>query len=92
MEIIKKTSIHYLTDKSVDVSIEQFVEIDGKEIKLDIPKTLIPYLNSLKGREQLQSANYPRKIINAVMMVWGDIPNTEDPIEEVEQLNILEHE
>jgi len=79
MEISTKTTIYYLTERSVDISTEQFVEINGTEVKLDTPKHLMPYYNSPLGRESLQNAGYSENVVNAVFEIWGDEPTVADP-------------
>ncbi len=78
MKTIKKTAIHRLTVNIVEIDSEQYIEIEGKEVKLDTPKHSTAYVNSPSGRERLQ-AEQPENIITSVLAIWGTEPTVEDP-------------
>ena len=75
---IKKLSINHLTDKFVAIDTEQFIEIDGVQVKLNIPTHRVSYVNSISGRERLQ-AEQDVNFAAVIMQVWGDTPTVVDP-------------
>ena len=78
METIKKTTICKLTEKFVEIETEDYIQLNGQEIKLDIPKHAVSYMNSPSQREQLQEQQ-PENIVSAVMVIWGKEPTVEEP-------------
>ncbi len=78
MGTTKKSTIHRLTSDFVEIDTEQHVEVNGAQVKLDIPKHSTSYANSRSGRERLR-VEQPENIIAAVMAIWGDAPTIEDP-------------
>jgi len=84
MNTIPKITIHRLTENFVEIDTEQYVEIDSLEIKLDIPKHSVTYVNSLSGRLQLHE-NQNENIVNSVLAIWGDQPTIEE-IQEYDQI------
>jgi len=73
METIKKTTIHRLTAEFVEIDSEQYIEVDGQEVRLDMPKHAVSYANSASGREQLKREQ-PKNIIDGVFAIWGKTP------------------
>ena len=78
MNTIKKIEIARLTENFVELIAREFVEIDGKEVKLSIPHVANSYVNSETGRQRLQE-NEPENIVTAIMAIWGDMPTVKPP-------------
>ena len=78
METIKKVTIHRLNELFVEIETDQYVEVNGQEIKLDIPKNSGAYSNSESGREIVKSLDLPKNIVKAIFEVWGKTPLIED--------------
>jgi len=89
MYTITKTTIHRLTTEFVEIDSEQYVEINGQQIKLDVPKHSVSYINSVSGRERLLY-DQPVNIIKAVLLIWGDEPTIEE--EEIPETDDQEEE
>ena len=85
-----KTTIHKLTTDSVEIDQEYYIEIDGKEVKVDIPKHSTTYTNSISGRERL-IAEQPNDA-NSVLEKWGKPPTVEEPERPTLPQNDIEHE
>lgn len=76
--MITKTTLHRLTPDLVEIDSEKYVELNGAEVKLDIPKHSTSYVNSPSGRERLQSEQ-PGNVAASVLAMWGDTPTMADP-------------
>lgn len=78
MDIIKKVTVDMLTDKSVSILTQKFIEIDGVETQVG-DNHRKAYVNTEAGRKVLESEQ-DESTINAVFAIWGDAPmvtNTE---------------
>ena len=85
MDTIKKTKIHF-GDRTVDICIEEFIEINGKEYRLDIPRVWHSYSDSIADLKRMQKEQ-SGQTVEHVLKIWGDIPFDEDPeTEETESL------
>lgn len=78
MDILKKVTVDMLTDKSVSILTQNFVEVDGKETQLG-ENYRKAYTNTESGRGTLM-AEQEEATVQAVFAIWGDVPtviNTE---------------
>lgn len=78
MDITKKVTVDMLTDKSVSILTQKFIEIDGVETQVG-DNHRKAYVNTEAGRKVLESEQ-DESTINAVFAIWGDVPtvtNTE---------------
>lgn len=72
MNIIKKVTIDMLTDTSVSILTQNFVEIDGVEMQVD-KNHRKAYVNTESGRNEIENEQ-EESTINAVFSIWGDNP------------------
>lgn len=80
MEIKEKITLDMLTTDSVSVLKQQYISVDGTDIKVgeNVRNT---FMNTQTEREQLK-AKLPEEFYNGVMAVWGDAPKIAEPIVE----------
>ena len=78
MEIKEKKTVDMLTNYSVSILTQKFIEIDGVETQVGQDHRRA-YVNSKTGRSGLQE-NEPEEVVNAVFSIWGDTPTIEEPI------------
>ena len=76
MEITTKVTIDMLTDESVSILTQKFMEIDGEvtQVGMNYRKS---YMNSEQGRMELK-AEQSKATVNAVFAIWGDTPKVEE--------------
>lgn len=79
MEIKEKITLDMLTTDSVSILKQQFITVDGKDIKVG-DNVRNAYMNTQTERELLK-AKLPEEFYNAVMAVWGDTPTVVEPAE-----------
>ena len=72
MDIKTRIYLDMLTENSVTVKTQQYIDIEGEEVTVgEIHARAYP--NSERGRAEL--AEYvPEPYLNAVLTVWGDEP------------------
>lgn len=71
MEIKEKISLDMLTQDSVSVLRQKFIEFDGVETQVG-GNIRNAYTNDETGRQML-SENLPEEYYNAVMAVWAPV-------------------
>lgn len=79
MEIKEKIILDMLTSDSVSVLKQQFISVDGTDIKVG-ENVRNAYMNTQSEREQLKEI-LPDEFYNAVMAVWGNTPTVTEPTE-----------
>jgi hypothetical protein len=72
----EKITLDMLTQDSVSLKKQQYIEQDGKEYEIGQPWRRA-YVNSAQGREQVE-AEVPEPYKSAIFAVWGDSPTVED--------------
>lgn len=72
MEIKEKITLDMLTQTSVSVLRQNFIELNGVETQVG-GNVRNAYENDETGREILKNT-LPEEYYNAVMSVWGDTP------------------
>lgn len=72
MEIKEKITLDMLTQNSVSILKQKFIDIDGVETQVG-GNIRNAYVNDENGRAIL-SEILPAEYYNAVMAVWGDVP------------------
>lgn len=77
MEIKEKIIIDSLTAESAAVLKQQFISVDGVDIKLG-ENIRNAYMNTETERRQLKST-LPAEFYNAVIAVWGSGPTVPEP-------------
>ncbi len=77
MDIKEKFTLDMLTDDSVSVKREKYIELDGEIVPVG-GVIRNAYMNSEIGRELLKDI-LPDEYYNAVIAVWGDSPKYTDP-------------
>ena len=86
MEIKEKITLDMLTQNSVSVLRQNFIELNGVETQVG-GNIRNAYENDETGREILRST-LPEEYYNAVIAVWGDLPTVilggEEPTEEAD--------
>lgn len=71
--MIVKFTLDMLSDKSVSVKTQKYVEDGGVEYAVGEPHRRA-YVNSERGRAEI-AAELPEPYLSAVMSVWGDAPS-----------------
>ncbi len=79
MEIKEKITLDMLTSDSVSILKQQYITIDGTDIKVG-DNIRNAYMNTQTDREYLQKV-LPEDYYNAVLAVWGDAPTVTEPAE-----------
>lgn len=79
MEIKEKITLDMLTDDSVSVLKQQYITIDGADVKVG-ENVRNAFMNTQTERDQLKTI-LPEEFYNAVMAVWGDTPTVAEPAE-----------
>ena len=77
MEIKEKIILDMLTTDSVSVLKQQYITVDGTDIKVG-DNIRNAYMDTQAEREQLKEI-LPEEYYNAVMAVWGDTPTIAQP-------------
>lgn len=78
MEIKEKITLDMLTSDSVSVLKQQYISVDGTDIKVgdNVRNT---YMNTQTERDNL-SVKLPEEFYNAVIAVWGNAPTVVEPV------------
>lgn len=79
MEIKEKIILDMLTTDSVSVLKQQYITVDGTDIKVG-ENVRNAYMNTQTQRDKLK-AELPEEYYNAIMSVWGDTPTVNEPTE-----------
>lgn len=79
MEIKEKITLDMLTTESVSVLKQQYITVDGTDIKVG-DNVRNAFMNTQTERELLK-VKLPEEYYNAVMAVWGDTPTVAEPAE-----------
>lgn len=82
MDIIKKVTVDMLTDKSVSILMQNFVQIDDQEKQLG-ENHRKAYANTEAGRQALMSEQ-EETTVQAVFAIWGDAPTVINEEQETE--------
>lgn len=82
MEIKTKITLDNLTENSVSVLTQQFVEINGESVQVG-ENHRATFMNTTYGRIEL-AIKLPEPYLSSVMAVWGETPIFEGQIEEAE--------
>lgn len=72
MEIKEEKIVDMLTQNSVSIATDKFIEIDGIEQQVG-QRHRISYENSEKGRKKIQK-DQPEFVVTSVFAIWGDTP------------------
>lgn len=75
--ILEKKTIDMLTEDSVSILTQKFIEIDGEQVQVGNNHRRA-YVNSKAGRTDL-AASEPEDIVVPIMVRWGESPTVEDP-------------
>lgn len=79
MEIKEKITLDMLTSDSVSVLKQQYITLDGADIKVG-DNVRNAYMNTQSERDRLKN-DLPEEYYNAVIAVWGDTPTVAEPTE-----------
>ena len=83
MDIIEKKTVDMLTNESVSILTQKFIEVDGVETQVG-ENHRCAYVNSESGRIKIQKEQ-PKEVVNSVFAIWGNIPTIVEPkVEEAE--------
>jgi hypothetical protein len=74
--MMTKVTLDMLTEKSVSVKTQKYIEDDGVDYTAGEPHRCA-YVNSARGREKI-SAALDEPYLSAVMAVWGEEATVED--------------
>ena len=70
MEIKEEKTVDMLTNQSVSILTQKFIEINGVRSQIGDGHRCA-YVNSETGRSDLQGTE-PEEIVNAVFAIWGE--------------------
>ena len=79
MEIKEEKTVDMLTNQSVSILTQKFIEINGVRSQIGDGHRCA-YVNSETGSD-LQGTE-PEEIVNAVFAIWGESPTVVDELEE----------
>ena len=82
MEIKTKITLDNLTENSVSVLTQQFVEINGESVQVG-ENHRAAFMNTTYGRIEL-AIKLPEPYLSSVLAVWGENPIFEEQIEVAE--------
>ena len=82
MDVLKKVTVDMLTDKSVSILTQNFVQVDGKKTQLGENQRKA-YVNTEAGRKALMSEQEDATV-QAVFAIWGDAPTVINEEQETE--------
>lgn len=77
MEITEKITLDMLTEDSVSVLKQTYVNYNGQEMQMG-GNVRNAYSNSQSGRAEIAKV-LTEPYLNSVMAVWGDTPTVEEP-------------
>ncbi|WP_294466646.1 hypothetical protein [uncultured Ruminococcus sp.] len=80
MEIKEKIALDMLTNDSVSILKQQYITIDGTDIKVG-DNIRNAFMNTQTERELLRT-KLPEEFYNAVIAVWGNYPTIAEPTAE----------
>ena len=78
LEIKEKIILDMLTSNSVSVLKQQFITVDGTDIKVG-ENVRNAYMNTQSGRDKLR-VKLPEEFYNAVIAVWGNAPTIAESV------------
>lgn len=78
LEIKEKIILDMLTSDSVSVLKQQFISVDGTDIKVG-ENVRNAYMNTQSGRDKLR-VKLPEEFYNAVIAVWGNAPTVAESV------------
>lgn len=78
LEIKEKIILDMLTSDSVSVLKQQFITVDGTDIKVG-ENVRNAYMNTQSGRDKLR-VKLPEEFYNAVIAVWGNAPTIAESV------------
>lgn len=78
LEIKEKIILDMLTSDSVSVLKQQFISVDGTDIKVG-ENVRNAYMNTQSGRDKLR-VKLPEEFYNAVIAVWGNAPTIAESV------------
>lgn len=79
MEIKTKITLDNLTENSVSVLTQQFVEINGESVQVG-ENHRAAFMNTTYGRIEL-AIKLQEPYLSSVMVVWGENPTVEQGVE-----------
>lgn len=78
--MIEKITLDMLTQDSVSVKTQKYVEVEGVEYPIGEPHRRA-YVNSVRGRQAIQN-EVPEPHCTAIFAVWGENPTVDDRVQE----------
>lgn len=79
-DTIEKITLDMLTENSVSVKTQKYVEVEGVEYPIGEPHRRA-YVNSVRGRQAVQN-EVPEPHRAAIFAVWGENPTVDDRVQE----------
>lgn len=80
MEIKEEKTVDMLTNQSVSILTQKFIEINGVRSQIGDGHRCA-YANSETGRKDLQKQE-PQNVVDSVFAIWGEAPTVADELEE----------
>ena len=80
MEIKEKKTVDMLTNESVSILTQKFIDLDGVQTQVG-KNHRKAYVNTESGRKAITESE-PEYVVSSVMAIWGDKPTIEKPTTE----------
>ena len=80
MEIKEKKTVDMLTNESVSILTQKFIDLDGVQAQVG-QNHRCAYVNTEFGRKAITESE-PEDVVSSVMAIWGDKPTIEKPMTE----------
>ena len=80
MEIKEKKTVDMLTNESVSILTQKFIDLDGVQTQVG-QNHRCAYVNTEFGRKAITESE-PEDVVSSVMAIWGDKPTIEEPTTE----------
>ena len=76
MNTIEKITLDMLTETSVSILRQKFIEVDGQQVQVGQDHRKV-YVNSELSRSEMMN-ELPEQYVNTVFSLWGDIPTVQE--------------
>lgn len=88
MEIKEEKTVDMLTNNSVSILTQNFIDINGVKTQVG-DNHRCTYVNSKIGRQYLREQE-PKNVVDSVIAIWGDTPTV--IVEEIVDENVIDNE
>ena len=88
MEIKEEKTVDMLTNNSVSILTQKFIDINGVKTQVG-DNHRCTYVNSKIGRQYLREQE-SQNVVDSVLAIWGDTPTV--IVEEIVDENVIDNE